>query len=127
MTYKKLLKYCIVISSILALIFIEIYTHYVQLNNIIDYHLSEVAANFFGLFPLNFLFWFISGKTKLSQVILFPPAIAIGFILYEFIQIFIPWQTFDYYDIFATIASMLLCILINLLMFSLMKKNINKQ
>ncbi len=113
MELKRVLKYCLVISVISAFIFIELYRAYIQLHNINDYYLSDVAANLFGFFPLNFLFWYISGKTKLSQVLLIPIAIAFGFILYEFLQILIPRLTFDYYDIFATIISMLLCLPIN--------------
>lgn len=46
-----------------------------------------------------------------------PSTIALGFIIYEFIQRYIPRQTFDKLDIYASLVAMLVCIPINLVIF----------
>lgn len=116
MINKKTLIYGIVISSIIAFVMIEFYARYIQINSIDDWYLADTAANFFGFFPLNFLFLLVAGNSISRQNFMIPLGIAIGFILYEIIQLFMPWQTFDYYDIFATVLAMAVCMLINIML-----------
>jgi hypothetical protein len=122
MKFRESLIFSLTIASILALFFIEIYPVFFNDNYFNNKHLSDVTANFFGLFPLNFLFLLISKKHGISQIFLMPPAIALGFIIYEFIQLYIPWQTFDKLDIYASLVAMLVCIPINLIILSLSRK-----
>jgi hypothetical protein len=68
MKLKKSLVFSLVVSIIIALFLIEIYPFLFKDSNFKVLHLPDVAANFFGLFPLNFLFLLISKKHGISQV-----------------------------------------------------------
>ena len=115
MVSKRVLKNSFVISSFIALSGIEGFRIIID-NSGFDKNLllfRDVAANFFALHPLNFLFWLFSKKAKLWEILIIPVAITIGLTIYELIQHLLPFQTFDLNDIFASIISMPLCIFLN--------------
>jgi len=91
-------------------------------NNIYDYGVSENGTNFFSVFALYTFFFLVINYTEKS---FFKHCIKVSgiLVLYEFFQIIIPTQTFDWKDILSTIiASITGCFLLNFIN----KKVINK-
>jgi len=86
---------------------------YIMNNNIYDYGISENGTNFLSVFALYDFFYlvisyeeksFLKYCIKISEII----------VLYEFIQIILPTQTFDWNDILSTaIASIVDCFLLD--------------
>jgi len=123
MSLKTTLAICLVISILLAFFFIEI----------IPFSLTDSSkiscifnlSNFFGLIVLNFLLWYLSGRIKMVDIIVLPIASAAGLILYELIQLAIPFQTFDFVDIIFTLYAMAFCVVFNYLLYRWFRKRNN--
>ncbi|MGC9355093.1 MAG: hypothetical protein ACP5D9_14700 [Mariniphaga sp.] len=122
MNIKKLLTICLIISVFFSFVFIEIIPFFKHLVNSSLVRFSYYSANFFGVIVLNFLFWYMSGQIKQKAILIIPVSIAIGFITYEFLQWYIPWQIFDIHDIIASLIAMLFCLILNYFIFSFFGK-----
>lgn len=79
----------------------------------------DSQSNICGVIVCSFLFIWWSRKSSLSDREKIVISVGIGLIIYEFIQILIPWQTFDINDILATLIGVIVASLINLLLYLL--------
>lgn len=81
-------------------------------------------GNIGGVVVGSFLFFWWSKESifKKREIIIF--SVGIGFVIYEFLQILIPWQTFDINDIYGTFIGVVLATLINLLIFLIIRLRI---
>ena len=80
------------------------YKEYIMNNNIYDYGISENGTNFFGVFAL-YAFFFLVISYKEKSFLKHCIKISGILVLYEFIQIILPTQTFDWNDILSTVIA----------------------
>ena len=89
--------------SVFSFIYLEIiYRPFILKLGIYDFYFSNTYPNIFGLYIATF-----------GSLLVYPTnfairralLITIGFVIYEVMQIFIPYATFDYMDIAASIFS----------------------
>lgn len=61
-----------------------------------------------------FFFWCVKESSfKKREIIIF--SVGLGLIIYEFLQILIPWQTFDVNDVFGSLIGVVIASIINIL------------
>jgi len=65
-------------------------------------------GNIGGTGVASLLFMMIAGETRVWRMIIIGGMTAAGFILYEFLQILLPWGVFDVLDIYGTLAGLLI-------------------
>jgi hypothetical protein len=84
-------------------------------NDIILQFIKDSWGNIGGVVVGSFFyFWWVKeSKFIKREIIIF--SVSIGLIIYEFLQVLIPWQTFDIIDIFGTIIGGLVASIANLL------------
>lgn len=83
-------------------------------NKIIGF-ISDTAANIGGVLVASSLFIWLKGYRTYKLRIRVILAVCFGFIVYELIQIFLPWATFDVNDMLGTLLGALIAIGINLM------------
>ena len=101
------------IILILSMLVIDFYK--ISVNNRFAIFFYEAYGNIGGTTIAALFFIIISKQHKFKQKINITFSAAIGLIIYEFIQKFLPWQTFDMNDILGTLVGIFLTILIILL------------
>ncbi|TAL71186.1 MAG: hypothetical protein EPN88_05915 [Bacteroidetes bacterium] len=72
-------------------------------------------GNIGGVIVCSFLFiwWVKESSLKKRELVIF--SVGVGLIIYEFLQIVIPWQTFDVKDIIGTLIGVIIASIMNLL------------
>lgn len=116
------------IDLFISLIFLIITTiglflrHLQPENNVLRF-IIESQGNIGGVIVGSFLFiwWVNESSLKKREIIVF--SVGFGLIIYEFIQLIIPWQTFDIIDIYGTLLGVAIATILNL--FILFLKNVN--
>jgi len=93
-------------------------------NNIIRF-IGNSFGNIGGVIVVSYLFFWLVKESnfKKREIIIF--SVGLGLVIYEFSQIFIPWQTFDKNDIWGTFIGVILSSIINIL--CLIPKTFKKQ
>ena len=84
--------------------------------------IHDTSANTGGVLTISSLFiWFKDYRTIKPRIwgIL---SVGLGLAAYEFIQIFLPWATFDFHDILGTLIGTVIAIGINLMVVSIFFK-----
>ena len=87
-----------------------------QFNTILQY-IGNSLGNIGGVIVISYLFfWWIKEVRfwERKRIILYVGA---GLIVYEFIQVFIPWQTFDVQDLIGTLIGSVIAFLLDGLIF----------
>lgn len=113
MIRKVLIKRYTVITIILAIIFVELLPLFVQFSVLNDININEVSPNFFGVIVLYFVTIYLTNADNFKKLLMISVTTATGIILYEFIQLIIPWQTFDWLDIMVSLVALIVCIIIS--------------
>ena len=81
--------------------------------------IKDTLGNIGGVLTASSLFiWYQNYNTISNRIIVISSA-SVGFIIYELIQKFIPWATFDIRDILATFIGALIAILVNTIVIKL--------
>lgn len=90
-----------------------------QIDNLIMRFIIDSLGNIGGVIVCSFLFiwWVKESNFKKREIIVL--SVGLGLIIYEFLQIVIPWQTFDVKDIFGTLIGVIIASIINLLIIIL--------
>ena len=99
-----------------------IFRFYLHFNNILQF-IGNSLGNIGGVIVISYLFfWWIKegGFWERKKIILY---VGVGLIVYEFIQVFIPWQTFDIQDILGTFIGVLIASFLDALIFIFIIKN----
>lgn len=83
-------------------------------DNLIQF-IGDCFGNIGGVIVGSYLFiwWAKETRFRKREIIIF--SVSIGLVVYEFLQILIPWQTFDIKDIFGTLIGFTIASLINIL------------
>ena len=89
-----------------------LYRHYIYSQNLYDYHLADVMGNIFGVVCVTFLFILLSRESRWVHQVKIAFVVCVGLITYELLQKILPWQTFDYLDIYGSLVGLSLSILI---------------
>jgi hypothetical protein len=76
-------------------------------------------GNICGVIVASFLFNCFSEKIEFKDRIMISLASGAGLIIYEFLQKWIPWQTFDKNDIYGSLLGITIAILLNILVIRL--------
>ena len=109
MINKKIkgLIYCFIILVLIILIldFLPLKT-----NKGIFRILSNSMGNIAGTGVATLFFILISNETRLRKMIVIAIMCALGLIIYEVLQLILPWQVFDIQDIIATFTGLLLIV-----------------
>lgn len=121
-TYRVIYFICFLISFGLTEIGRYIYRPYIYENHINDYGIADSMGNLGGVVVQIFfgLTIFNSTKTKGLRLILF---FVLGYILYEFVQPFLPKGVFDIKDIYGTIIGGVIGLFLFLLIHKVVKRN----
>jgi len=69
-------------------------------------------GNIFGVVCATFLFILLSRESRWVHQIKIAFVVCVGLITYELLQKILPWQTFDYLDIYGSLVGLSLSILI---------------
>lgn len=112
MTKRRLYYFLFFTSLMITLAGSEIYRPYIWSNGMHDYGLADSCTNISGVLTACFLFianMNYSDNKKDSEIII---GSILGFITYEFMQIFLPWGTFDWGDIIGTVIGGVLTMII---------------
>lgn len=85
--------------------------------------IGDTIGNIGGVIVASFLFFWLAKESVFNkrEIIIF--SVGLGFIIYEFLQVIIPWQTFDVNDIFGTFIGVLIASIINILTIICRNKN----
>ena len=70
------------------------------------------GANIFGTAIAIFIFYFFE-KTKKHSFLTIGIYSTLGFIIYEFLQMFITWSTFDYVDVLGSVIGFIIALIIH--------------
>ena len=91
--------------------------------------ISESFGNIGGVIVASFFFNCFLDKVSFLNRIIIAVTTGLGLIIYEFLQKWIPWQTFDVYDILGTLVGIIITIFLNglVLIFLMFKKNGNSK
>lgn len=93
-----------------ALIFHSIctplYRYYIHQNDLYDFHIADMMGNIIGVIVASSVFIVLSAEEKFSKQIIIACMTCMGLIAYEFLQIFLPWTTFDFWDIFGSLLGL---------------------
>ena len=81
--------------------------------------IKDTLGNIGGVLAASSLFIWYQNYNTISNRIIIISSVSVGFIIYELIQKFIPWATFDIRDILATLIGALIAILVNTIVFKL--------
>jgi Co/Zn/Cd efflux system component len=81
--------------------------------------LKDTLGNIGGVLAASSLFICYQNYDKISSRIIVIASVSVGFIIYELIQKFISWATFDIRDILATFIGALIAILVNIIVIKL--------
>ena len=103
----KNLVYCFIILVLIILVldFLPLKT-----NKGIFRILFNSMGNIAGTGVATLFFILISNETRLRKMIVIAIMCALGLIIYEVLQLILPWQVFDIQDIIATFTGLLLII-----------------
>ena len=85
--------------------------------------IADSLGNIGGVIVASFLFFWWANESRLKGREFIILCVGIGLIIYEFLQILIPWQTFDIKDIWGTFIGVIITSLLNILIFVLRKIN----
>ena len=72
--------------------------------------LNGSLSNFAGTGVATLFFILTTNESRLGKMIVIVIMCALGLIIYEFIQLILPWQVYDIHDILATCIGLLLII-----------------
>jgi len=91
-----------------------VFRNFLHYNDIV-WFVSDTLGNIGGVIVGSYLFfwWAKESNFKRRMVIIF--SVGFGLVVYEFLQIFLPWQTFDVKDILGTFIGVLIASIINIL------------
>jgi hypothetical protein len=114
MNAKKLNKIDLIVSILLLVITVVGFVLRLQLheNDTIKF-IIDTQGNINGVIVCSFLFMWWDKATDFARRELIILSVGIGLVLYEFIQLIIPWQTFDLKDIFGTFIGIAISSFIN--------------
>lgn len=79
-------------------------------NHLSSLPLNGSLSNLAGTGVATLFFILISNETRLRKMIVIAIMCALGLIIYEVLQLILPWQVFDIQDIIATFTGLLLII-----------------
>ena len=106
-------KTILIIVTIITLVANNVLINYLgEFPNIVSKIINS-SGNIGGVIIASLLFYLVV-KTNYSFYLL-STFVAIGFVCYEFLQIVIPWQTFDILDIIGSIVGLILACLLHLI------------
>jgi len=91
-----------------------------------SFSLTGSISNLAGTGVASLFFILITNETRLDNMIVIAILCALGLIIYEFLQIMLPWQVFDIKDIMATLMGMVLIIAIILFNHYILKRKLYK-
>ncbi len=77
--------------------------------------LNETLGNSGSVPAASFLFMCWTGESSFKKRETIIISVGLGFAIYEFLQIIIPWSTFDVNDLIGTLAGVVLASVINLI------------
>jgi hypothetical protein len=85
------------------------------------YFILNSLGNIGGVIVGSYLFfwWRKESSFKKREIIIF--SVGLGFTIYEFIQVVIPWQTYDLNDILGTLLGIIIASIINVLVIAVWK------
>lgn len=76
--------------------------------------IKDTLGNIGGVLAASSLFIWYKNYNTISNRIIVISSVSIGFIIYELIQKFIPWATFDNRDILGTLFGAVISIILNI-------------
>jgi len=98
--------------------------------NLIHYYdkvqfIEDSLGNIGGVIVSSFLFfwWVKESSFKKREIIIF--SVGLGLIIYEVLQVLIPWQTFDMNDILGTLIGIIIASIINISTVVLRKQKLS--
>jgi len=103
---------------------IVVFMKYLISQNIILLFIVNSFGNIGGVVVGSFLFFWWKKESSFVKREVIILSVGIGLIIYELLQIFIPWQTYDVNDILGSLIGVLVASLINLLLWGLTKSRI---
>jgi hypothetical protein len=103
---------------------IVVFMKYLISQNIILLFIVNSFGNIGGVVVGSFLFFWWKKESSLVKREVIILSVGIGLIIYELLQIFIPWQTYDLNDILGSLIGVVLASLINLFLLGLTKSRI---
>ena len=86
--------------------------------------IGDTIGNIGGVIVASFLFFWLAKESVFKKRVIIIFSVGLGFIIYEFLQVIIPWQTFDINDIYGTLIGVLIASIINIL--TIVSRNNNR-
>ena len=80
---------------------------------------KDSFGNLGGVIVGSFYFIWRTNNRKLKTRLVIVFSVGLGLVIYEFLQILIPWQTFDVKDIFGTFIGVVIASILNVLLMTL--------
>ena len=87
-----------------------------SMNNLIIF-LIDVKGNILGTIVASFFFNCFELKRSFSNRLVISVSTGIGLIIYEFMQMILPWATFDKNDILGTLLGIMIVAIISLVIY----------
>jgi hypothetical protein len=100
---------------------IVVFMKYLIFQNIILLFIVNSFGNIGGVVVGSFLFFWWKKEPSFVNREVIILSVGIGLIIYELLQIFIPWQTYDVNDILGSLIGVVVASLINLFLRGLTK------
>jgi hypothetical protein len=103
---------CFLLITSFGLLFRKMFIYSNEIRVLVD-----SLGNIGGVIVASFLFFYLANESKFRERELIILYVGFGLVIYEFLQILIPWQTFDLKDIWGTLFGVIIASVINILTF----------
>ena len=98
-----------------------VYRPYVRRNHIVDWGLADCIGNLGGIVVQIFLTLAMMNSSK-QQSFRIAPLLAVGYIVYEFLQPVLPKGVFDWKDVYGTLFGLGLAVIMLLMIWGYFKE-----